>query len=91
MPLGSTGGLTGSPPACYTPPMSAPFETELEMARCNVREREERLARQAKIVAEMERDNPEAATLSKQLLDLLQSTLDLARRRLRDLELRSKR
>ncbi len=71
--------------------MSAPFETELEMARCNVREREERLARQAKIVAEMERDNPEAATLSKQLLDLLQSTLDLARRRLRDLELRSKR
>jgi hypothetical protein len=71
--------------------MSAPFETELEMARCNVREREERLARQAEIVAEMERDNPEAATLSKQLLDLLQSTLDLARRRLRDLELRSKR
>jgi hypothetical protein len=69
--------------------MRAPFETELEMARPNVREREERL--QVEMVADQKRDNPEAARLSRQLLDLLQSTLDMAKRRLRDVELRSKR
>jgi hypothetical protein len=64
--------------------MSDALETELEMARRNVREREQRLARQAAIVVEMERDNYiEAGALGRRLLDLLQSTLGLARGRLR--------
>ena len=65
-------------------------ETELERARRRVREGKERVARQAAIVAELERDNHSAAAaLARRLLRTLRSSLNLAKDHLREIEKRA--
>ena len=67
--------------------MSDRLETELEMARRHVREGEERVTRQAAIVAELERDShAKAAVLGRELLKTMLTILDFQKRHLRELE-----
>lgn len=55
-------------------------ETALAMAERHVREAEARIARQAEIIAEMERDNhPEAAAVGRGVLATFQNTLEALR------------
>ena len=67
-------------------------ETELEMARRHVREGEERLARQAAMVAALEGANHiAAAALGRQLLETIRSSLGATKRHLQQIEGRSRR
>jgi len=62
-------------------------ETLLETARRHVREGGERVTRQEAMVAELERDNhPDAATLAREVLKTMRSSLDLMKRHLRATE-----
>ena len=71
--------------------VSTHHETALEMARRHVRDAEKRIARQATIVAELDRDNhTEAATLGRTVLETMRSTLNLMKRHLLAIEERSK-
>ena len=72
--------------------MPARPENALNMARRHVREGDERLARQAIIVGEMEaQGHDEQATLGRRLLETMRWSLSLQRRHLRDLEARAQR
>jgi hypothetical protein len=67
-------------------------ETELDRARRHVREGEERLARQTVTLAEMQiGHDAELAALGSRLLENMQTSLDLQKRHLREIEGRSKR
>jgi hypothetical protein len=66
-------------------------ETVLEMARRHVLEGDERLARQAAIVAKLERNNHTEAALATKVRETIRLSLDMSKRHLRDLERRSKR
>ena len=66
-------------------------ETALEMARRHVLEGDERLARQAAIVAKLERNNHTEAALATKVRETIRLSLDMSKRHLRDLERRSKR
>ena len=71
--------------------MSDRPETLSELARRHVREGEERLARQAAIVARLERDNqPTAAALGRSILETIRTSLEMAKRHLRQIEEQSK-
>jgi hypothetical protein len=72
--------------------VSANHETTVETARRHVREGEERMARQAALVAGLVRDRRhEAATLGRLVLMTMHASLDLMRGHLRQIERRSKR
>ena len=71
--------------------MSGRHETLLEIARRRVSEGVIRLARQEEIVAELNRGSyPEAADLSRVVLETMRSSLVLWEYRLRAIEERSK-
>jgi hypothetical protein len=66
-------------------------ESVLEMARRHAREGEARVARQAAIVAELEKDHhAEAVALGSQVLETIRAPLDAMRRHLRQIEEQSK-
>ena len=70
--------------------MPARNENALNMARRHVREGEERLARQAIVVGEMEaHGHDEQAALGRRLLETMRLSLNLQRRHLRDIEARA--
>jgi hypothetical protein len=61
------------------------------MAQRHVREGEKRVARQERIVAELDRDNhPEAAALGRKVLGTMHASLDLMKLHLRAIEERPK-
>jgi hypothetical protein len=67
--------------------MSDRTETELEIARRHVREGEDRVARQAAIVAELERDSHLAAAAhGRELLKNMLSILDFEKQHLPEIE-----
>jgi hypothetical protein len=62
------------------------------MARRHLREGEERLTRQASIVAELEIEgHTEQAAFGKRLLENMRLALELQKRHLRDIEAQSRR
>jgi hypothetical protein len=68
------------------------FEAVLEMAHRHVREGEERLARQAAIVAKMEAaGRAKQAALGRSVLESMRTALELQRGHLRDIEARATR
>ena len=70
--------------------MSDRTETELELAQRHVREGEDRVARQAAIVVELERDSHlSAAAHARELLKNMLSILDFEKQRLPEIESRS--
>ena len=70
-------------PRGRTPPASS-----LDVARRHVSEAQDRVLRQEEIVLEMERaGQTEAARVGRDLLDMMRSALDLARRHLERLEI----
>jgi hypothetical protein len=67
-----------------------PLETPLEMARRHVAQSEARIARQRKILAEMQADNhPTAADAAQRVLATMETTLAIMRDHLRLEEERS--
>jgi hypothetical protein len=67
--------------------MSGHHETPLEMERRHVREGEERITRQEAIIAKLDKDNHSNVAISgRELLEIMRSTLNLAKRRLRQIE-----
>jgi hypothetical protein len=73
-----------------TDEMNDHTETLLEIAQRHVREGEERLARQAEIVAQLKRMNdPAAAALANTVLDTIRSSLTLMKGHLSDIERQS--
>ena len=71
--------------------MGAHRETLLEMERRHIREGAERIIRQEAIIAKLGDGNcSDTAILAKEILTIMRSSLDLAKRRLRQIEEQSK-
>lgn len=71
--------------------MSGYHETLLEMERRHIREGSERITRQEAIIARLGDGNrSDTAILAREILTIMRSSLDLAKRHLRYIEERSK-